>query len=56
MPSPLPEYKNLTPSELVWADHFAETGNFAALRELRELSASRDGEKPYRKEKENDKS
>ena len=36
------EYKNLTEDELVFADHFAEVGNFSALRELREVSDSRD--------------
>lgn len=39
---PLPEYKNLTEFELVWADHYAEIGDFEQLRYFRELSASRE--------------
>jgi hypothetical protein len=39
----LPEYANLTPDELEWADHCAETGNTHALRDLQELSANRVG-------------
>tara|TARA_R110000851_G_scaffold87274_4_gene190336 strand:- start:1205 stop:1387 length:183 start_codon:yes stop_codon:yes gene_type:complete len=39
----LPEYRNLTQSELEWADHCAETGNTSALRDLQELSANRVG-------------
>ena len=38
----LPEYKNLTESELVWADHCAETGNWEGLRACQALSASRE--------------
>lgn len=37
----LEEYKNLTESELVFADHYAETGNWSALSKMRELSESR---------------
>lgn len=40
---PLPEYKNLTESELIWADHCAETGNVEGLRGCQRLSASREG-------------
>ena len=40
---PLTEYRNLTAEELVWADHCAETGNSAGLRECQRLSASREG-------------
>lgn len=40
---PMPEYKNLTASELEWADHYFETGNFDSLAKLQELSASRSG-------------
>ena len=36
------EYKNLTKDELVFADHFAETGNWTALKEMQKVSASRD--------------
>ena len=39
---PLPEYRNLSNDELVFADHYAETGNWGALRQLRELSAQRE--------------
>lgn len=39
----MPEYKNLTESELELADHYFETGNFNALATLQELSASRSG-------------
>lgn len=38
----LPEYRNLTERELVYADHYAETGNMAGLRRMQELSASRE--------------
>ena len=36
------EYKNLTEEELEWADHYFETGNFAALRKLKEKSHIQD--------------
>lgn len=39
----LPEYKNLTSSELEMADHCAEIGDTAALRRYQKLSADRDG-------------
>jgi hypothetical protein len=38
------EYKNLTSEELVFADHYAETGNTAGLREMRERSSTREKE------------
>lgn len=38
---PLKEYENLTDHELSMADHYAEIGDFAVLRQYRELSASR---------------
>ena len=46
---PLSEYENLTEDELVWADHYAETGNTAGLNQYRKLSASRDA-KPEEEE------
>ena len=39
----LPEYKNLTQSELEMADHYAEIGDMSALRRYQEISASREG-------------
>ena len=42
----LPEYKNLTQSELDQADHYAEIGDGAALRAFQRLSASREGKHP----------
>lgn len=38
---PQPGYENLTPEELVWADHAAEVGDSASLRQWREKSKSR---------------
>lgn len=40
---PLPEYKNLTQSELEMADHYAEIGDMSVLRQYQQLSASREG-------------
>lgn len=37
------EYENLNESELVWADHCFESGNFDELAKLLELSAERAG-------------
>lgn len=34
-------YRNLTESELIEADHYAETGNREGLRKMQERSASR---------------
>lgn len=42
---PLPEYENLTQSELEMADHFAEIGDMSALREYQRISAKRGGYK-----------
>lgn len=39
------EYENLTESELAWADHCFESGNFDELARLQELSAARSGKK-----------
>lgn len=39
----LPEYRNLTESELVMADHYAEIGDFNALARFQRLSAEREG-------------
>lgn len=36
------EYRNLSESELVEADHYAETGNREGLRKMRETSKRRD--------------
>lgn len=38
----LNQFKNLTKDELVFADHYAETGNWSALAKMRELSESRE--------------
>jgi len=35
------EFENLNDSELIEADHYAETGNFSALRRMREISEGR---------------
>lgn len=40
----LPEYKNLTQSELEMADHFAEIGDMNALRQYQQISAAREGQ------------
>ena len=45
---PLPEYKNLTEDELSMADHYAEIGDFGALRGFQRLSAEREGNCPER--------
>ena len=37
----LPEYANLTTRELEMADHYAEIGDMARLREYQRLSATR---------------
>lgn len=42
----LPEYKNLTALELRMADHYADIGDAAALRNFQKLSASREGRYP----------
>ncbi len=39
----LPEYRNLTESELKMADHYAEIGDRSALHQLQRLSATRGG-------------
>jgi hypothetical protein len=39
--TPQPGYENLTPEELIWADHAAETGNSHGLKLWREKSKSR---------------
>jgi len=38
----LPEYKNLTQSELEMADHYAEIGDMSTLRKFQEISANRE--------------
>ena len=40
-------YKNLTPDELEWADHYFESGNDTGLAKLRELSQSREPKGEY---------
>ena len=35
-------YKNLTKSELVEADHYAETGNSEGLRKMQRVSSERE--------------
>ena len=37
------EYKNLTQSELIEADHYAETGNGSGLAKMKRISAEREG-------------
>ncbi len=39
----LPEYENLTESELEMADHYAEIGDRAALHQMQRRSATRGG-------------
>ena len=39
---PLEEFEYLTESELVFADHYAEIGDWRALAKYRELSKSRE--------------
>lgn len=36
------DFKNLTESELIRADHYAETGNWGALNAMQELSHQRE--------------
>jgi len=43
--SVLKEYRKLTQSELIEADHYAETGNREGLRKMARLSNSREQSK-----------
>jgi hypothetical protein len=45
MSEPLDEFKNLTQSELNQADHYAEIGDFAAVRSFAKLSKKREQQK-----------
>jgi hypothetical protein len=43
-------FENLSKSELKLADHYAETGNTAGLRQMLEKSAKRAGRSPDRRQ------